>query len=165
MTASSPGPRPTFRLLLAPGFVALAVWLLVVALRGAERPAPPERPDAAAVRAVLEAQVAAWNRGDLEAFMAGYWQSDALTFFSGKDRTQGWQATLKRYRKKYQADGKEMGQLSFSDLEVRLAGPDTAWVRGRWQVVTSRETVGGLFTLIFEKKAEGWRIVHDHTSG
>jgi beta-aspartyl-peptidase (threonine type) len=119
----------------------------------------------AAVQLVLESQVKAWNRGDLEGFMAGYWKDDGLTFFSGKDPTKGWQATLERYRKKYQADGKEMGQLSFSDLDIHSSGERTAWVRGRWKLMTSKETFGGLFTLIVEKKTDGWRIVHDHTSG
>jgi beta-aspartyl-peptidase (threonine type) len=118
-----------------------------------------------AVRQVLDAQVAAWNKGDLKGFMAGYWKSDNLSFFSGKDKTHGWQATLERYQKRYQAEGREMGKLTFDELEIEALGPDTAWVRGRWKVVTSKETLGGLFTLIFKKLPEGWRIVHDHTSG
>jgi ketosteroid isomerase-like protein len=117
-----------------------------------------------AVEGVLTAQVEAWNRGDLEAFMRGYWNSPELTFFSGKDITSGWQATLERYRKRYQSEGKEMGELAFHDLSVGLAGPADAWVRGRWHLVTSKETLDGLFTLLFRKTAEGWRIVHDHTS-
>jgi ketosteroid isomerase-like protein len=113
---------------------------------------------------VLTDQVVAWNKGDLEAFMEGYWKSPELTFFSGKDITKGWQATLERYRKRYQAEGKEMGKLSFSNLEIDVLGPDSAFVRGRWKVVTSKETLGGLFTLVFKKLPAGWRIVHDHTS-
>jgi beta-aspartyl-peptidase (threonine type) len=121
-------------------------------------------PNTRKIRQVLDAQVADWNKGDLKSFMAGYWKSDNLSFFSGKDKTRGWQATLERYQKRYQAEGREMGKLSFSELEIEALGPDAAWVRGRWQVVTSKETLGGLFTLIFKKFPEGWRIVHDHTS-
>jgi len=117
-----------------------------------------------AVRQVLDSQVAAWNKGDLKGFMAGYWKSEKLTFFSGDKIEHGWQATYDRYQKRYQADGKEMGKLTFSELEIEMLGADTAWVRGRWKLVTSKETPGGLFTLVFKKFPEGWRIVHDHTS-
>jgi ketosteroid isomerase-like protein len=117
-----------------------------------------------AIRQVLDSQVAAWNKGDLEGFMAGYWKSEKLTFFSGDKIEHGWQATYDRYRKRYQAEGREMGQLTFSDLEIEMLGADIAWVRGRWKLVTSKETPGGLFTLVFKKFPEGWRIVHDHTS-
>ena len=117
-----------------------------------------------AVRQVLDSQVAAWNKGDLKGFMAGYWKSDKLSFFSGKDKTQGWQATIERYRKRYQTEGRKMGKLTFSDLEIEVVGPTQAWARGRWKVVRDKETLSGLFTLILKKLPEGWRIVHDHTS-
>ena len=96
--------------------------------------------------------------------MAGYWNSPDLSFFSGANKTKGWQATLERYVKKYRADGKEMGKLTFSDIEVDLLSPDAAVVRGRWQLEMSKDKPGGLFTLIFKRFPEGWRIVHDHTS-
>jgi beta-aspartyl-peptidase (threonine type) len=118
----------------------------------------------AAIQQVLNDQVAAWNKGDLGSFMAGYWKSDELTFFSGKDVTKGWNATLERYKKRYQADGKEMGKLTFSELQIDPLGPEGAVVRGRWKVVTSKETLEGLFTVVFKKTADGWKIVHDHTS-
>jgi beta-aspartyl-peptidase (threonine type) len=126
----------------------------------------PGAPDDAPkdIRKLLEDQQQAWNRGDLDGFMAGYWKSDKLSFYSGKDKTAGWQATLERYRKRYQGEGREMGQLSFSDLEIDLLGPESALVRGRWQVVLSKEKPSGLFTLLVKKLPEGWRIVHDHTS-
>ena len=116
------------------------------------------------VRRLLDSQVAAWNKGDLKGFMAGYWKSEKLTFFSGDKIEHGWQATYDRYQKRYQAEGREMGKLTFSELEVEMVGTDTAWVRGRWKLVTSKEKPGGLFTLVFKKLPEGWRIVHDHTS-
>src|SRR5262249_30083252 len=108
-----------------------------------------------AIEKVLNDQVAAWNKGDLEAFMASYWKSDALTFFSGKDVTKGWNATLERYKKRYQAEGKEMGKLTFSELQIDPTNAESAFVRGRWKVVTSKETLQGLFTLIFKKTADG----------
>jgi beta-aspartyl-peptidase (threonine type) len=143
--------------------ILLAAVLLAPAT--ACRTAEPEKASAAKeIAAVLEAQAAAWNKGDLKSFMAGYWKSPDLTFYSGKDKTRGWQATLERYEKRYQAEGKEMGKLTFTELDIDVLGPDSAVVRGRWKVVTSKETLGGLFTLIFKKMPEGWRIVHDHTS-
>jgi ketosteroid isomerase-like protein len=124
----------------------------------------PDLESEQAIRGVLDTQAAAWNRGDLEAFMAGYWKSPDLKFLSGKDIAAGWEATLKRYRDKYQGEGREMGQLTFSDVEVKACGANDAWVRGRWKLVKSKETVEGLYTLIFRRLPEGWRIVHDHTS-
>ena len=128
-------------------------------------PEAPGGPDAeGTIRAVLDDQVAAWNRGDLEAFMAGYWASPELSFFSAAERTQGWEATLQRYRKRYRSEGREMGRLTFSEPQIDVLGPDSALVRGRWQLVRSKDRPGGLFTLIFRRFPEGWRIVHDHTS-
>src|SRR5262249_53221780 len=92
-----------------------------------------------AVQQVLDNQVAAWNKGDLEGFMKGYWNSPKLTFFSGKDKTAGWKATIERYRKRYQAEGRKMGKLTFSELEIEVLGPASAWARGRWQVVRDKE--------------------------
>ena len=125
----------------------------------------PSAGQEAAIRKVLQSQVAAWNRNDLEGFMAGYWNSPALTFFSGATETQGWQATVKRYRKKYQAPDSEMGQLEMADIQVELLGPQGGFVRGRWQLTLSNgKQPHGLFTLIFREFPEGWRIIHDHTS-
>jgi beta-aspartyl-peptidase (threonine type) len=118
-----------------------------------------------AVRKVLDDQVAAWNKGDLPAFMEGYWHSPDLSFFSGNNKTAGWQATLERYQKKYQGDKKEMGRLAFVDLSIDMLGTDHALVRGRFQLRMKAESPTGLFTLIFKKLPAGWRIIHDHTSG
>jgi beta-aspartyl-peptidase (threonine type) len=142
-------------------------WLLVLAIflvPGLSRGADDAKP-AAAIRKVLDDQVAAWNKGDLKTFMTGYWDSPKLSFYSGTKKTQGWKETLERYQKRYQADGKEMGKLSFSELDVEILGPDAALVRGRWLVEMSKEKHNGLFTLIMRKFPDGWKIVHDHTSG
>jgi ketosteroid isomerase-like protein len=119
----------------------------------------------AAIRQLLEKQVDAWNRGDLEGFMAGYWNSPELTFFSGDKVTRGWQATLERYRRKYQGTGKEMGKLDFFDLQIEMLGPEAADVQGHWHLIMkNKQELGGLFTLILRKFPDGWKIVHDHTS-
>ena len=126
---------------------------------------PAAHADEKAIRQMLDDQVAAWNKGDLDGFMAGYWNSPELTFISGKDLTRGYEATLERYRKKYQAEGKEMGKLAFTDVVVTPLGPDAALVTGKWELTLSKDKVGGRYTLVVRKLPAGWRIVHDHTSG
>jgi uncharacterized protein (TIGR02246 family) len=118
-----------------------------------------------AIEQVLHTQQDAWNRGDLESFMSGYWNSSDLTFFSGAKEYDGWQGALDRYRSAYAAPGHEMGKLAFSGLRIRMLAPDAAFVRGVWQLTMSGgKTPHGLFTLVFRKFPEGWKIVHDHTS-
>ena len=118
-----------------------------------------------AVRAVLDRQVADWNKGDLEGFLAGYWNSPKVVFQSGGQRSDGWQAMRDRYRRRYQAEGKAMGQLAFAPIEIEPLGPEAILVRGGWRLtMPDGATPGGLFTVIFRKLPEGWKIVHDHTS-
>jgi len=118
-----------------------------------------------AVRQVLERQQEAWNHHDLESFMAGYWNSPELTFFSDAKIYSGWQSTLERYRKTYQSEGREMGKLEFSDLKIEALAPDAALVRGAWHLTMSDgKTPHGWFTLVFRKFPDGWKIIHDHTS-
>src|SRR5256885_1891282 len=116
----------------------------------------------AAIRAVLDAQVAAWNRGDIDGFMDGYWRSPETVFISGDTVTHGWQTVLDRYKKGYSTREK-MGTLVFSDLEIKLISRDAAIATGRWQLTRAGDTPHGRFTLIFRKTSHGWRIVHDHT--
>src|SRR5690242_2606932 len=117
------------------------------------------------IKHLLVSQVEAWNHGKLEAFMQGYWQSPDLTFFSGATVTKGWEPTLLRYRQRYQAQGKEMGKLEFQDLTIDLLSRRSAVVTGKWQLTMSDgKQPHGLFTLIFKRMANGWQIVHDHTS-
>ena len=117
------------------------------------------------VQQVLNAQVQAWNDHDLETFMRGYWNSPELTFFSGDQVFRGWDQALDRYRKRYQGEGREMGTLAFENLNVDRLAPTAAVVRGEWHLTMSDgKTPHGLFTLIFRKFPEGWKIIHDHTS-
>src|SRR6266849_4557624 len=121
--------------------------------------------DNAAIRQVIEQQQAAWNRGDLEAFMSGYWNSPELTFFSGAHESKGWQAALDRYQKSYQSAGHEMGKLEFRNLRIEMLGPEAALVRGEFHLTMSDgKTPHGLFTVVFRKFPEGWKIVHDHSA-
>jgi beta-aspartyl-peptidase (threonine type) len=118
-----------------------------------------------AVTEVLGSQMKAWNSHDLDAFMTGYWKSPELTFFSGANERHGWQETMDRYKATYQSPGHEMGKLDFSNLRVEALGTDAAFVRGEWRLIMSDgKTPHGLFTLVFRRFPEGWKIVHDHTS-
>lgn len=121
-------------------------------------------PTEAAVRAVLDDQVACWNRGDLDGFMKTYWNDERLTFFSGGTVTKGWKPVSDRYHKRYQAEGTEMGKLTFSDIEIHVIDGSNALARGKFKLVTSKATDEGLYTLHLRKLADGWTIVHDHTS-
>lgn len=138
----------------------LSMILPVISAGCREQAQGPE--ESAEVIKVLELQKEAWNRGDLEGYMAYYWKSDQLTFQSGANRVRGWETLLERYKKGYSGD--RMGQLDFSDLEVKVLGRDYALVLGRWSVDIKGEKKGGVFTLILKKFPEGWRIIHDHTS-
>jgi uncharacterized protein (TIGR02246 family) len=117
----------------------------------------------AAVRAVLDAQSAAWNRGDIEGFMDGYARSPDITFVSGDSFTRGWQTVHDRYQKNYDSREK-MGTLTFSDLETSVLSNDAAVVTGRWHLQRANDQPHGRFTLIFRRTRQGWRVVHDHTS-
>jgi len=148
-----------FLLLLA----GLQIALCTVVSQG-QNTAGAEGPKAA-IEQVLRTQQEAWNRHDLESFMAGYWNSPELTFFSGAKENHGWQSTIERYRATYTSAGHEMGRLEFSGLRIERLGVDAAFVRGAWELTMSDgKTPHGLFTLIFRKFPEGWKIVHDHTS-
>lgn len=114
------------------------------------------------IRAVMSDQTAAWNRGDIEGFMGGYWNSEKLVFVSS-NVTRGWQPTLDRYKKSYDSRAK-MGTLTFSDLEITVLSKDAAVVLGSWALQRANDNPKGKFTLIFRKFKDGWRIVHDHTS-
>ena len=117
----------------------------------------------AAIRSVLEAQAAGWNRGDIDAYMDGYMRSADIIFISGGSLTRGWQVVSDRYKKNYNSREK-MGQLSFSEVEIEPLSKEMAVVIGRWQLTRASDTPHGRFTLIFRRTPQGWRIVHDHTS-
>ncbi len=117
----------------------------------------------AAIRAVLEAQAAAWNRGDLEGYMDGYDRSPNTEFVSGDRINRGWQAVLDRYKKSYDTREK-MSVLTFSELEINVLSKDAALVLGRWRLKRANDEPHGTFSLLFRKTKAGWRIVHDHTS-
>jgi ketosteroid isomerase-like protein len=118
---------------------------------------------AGAIRAVMEAQQAAWNRGDIDGFMDGYERSETTTFVSGDEITHGWQTVLDRYKQRYSSPEK-MGTLSFSELDIQPIGPSYALADGRWQLNRAGDSPHGRFTLLFRETSSGWRIIHDTTT-
>ena len=150
--------------------VIVAVTGAAIDLPGAAAQVAAPRPagadeSTAAITKVLDDQTAAWNRGDLDAFLNGYWNSPRVVFMSGGARHEGFAAMRDRYRKRYQADGRSMGRVTFSEVEVEPLAADAAFVRGRWGLVMpDGSKPSGLFTLIFRRFDDGWKITHDHTS-
>jgi len=118
---------------------------------------------ASAIRAVIDAQRDAWNRGDLEGYMDGYDRSPETEFVGGDTITRGWQTVLERYQKKYDSREK-MGVLTFSEIEINVLSKDAALVLGRWRIKRGDGEPHGTFSLLFRRKKAGWRIVHDHSS-
>jgi len=146
--------------------VALVLFAIIPLSVPAQSSAKPNKREArmlAAIRAVLEAQRDAWNRGDIEGYMDGYARSPDTVFVSGDNINRGWQTVLDRYKKNYNSREK-MGTLTFSDLEITLVGNDAAIVLGRWHLKRASDEPHGRFTLIFRNTKQGWKIVHDHTS-
>lgn len=118
----------------------------------------------AAVKDVLEAQRIAWNKGDLEGYMAGYWMSDELSFVGKRGMNKGWRQTLENYQKSY-SSAQEMGKLTFDVLQVDVISPDYAYVIGRWHLDrVDLENLEGSFTLLLKKIEGEWKIISDHSS-
>ncbi len=115
------------------------------------------------IRSVLANQQQAWNNGDIDGFMQGYWKSDKLRFASGNKFRHGWQATLDNYKKSY-PDKATMGQLKFTLIDIDVVSNDVALVFGRWHLTRDKDQPQGLFTLVFERKGQQWLVTRDHTS-
>ena len=139
--------------------------LLLCVAMGCRAPQSPAGDPIAEVKAVWTAQTDAWNRGDLDGFMAAYWKSPDLVFFGNGSETRGWQPTLDRYRASYQGEGKHMGTLDFPQLDFKVLGPEAVLARGRWRLkMPDGKESTGMTSVIFQKLPEGWRMVHDHSS-
>ena len=141
-------------------FLGILLAALLVGCTTTKR-ATPSASDA--VRAALDQQVREWNAGNLAGFMETYAKSEETRFASGGDISRGWQTVFDRYHRKY-GDRAAMGALTFSDLEITQLGPNTALAFGRWRLKREKDNPNGLFTLVFQKTKDDWRIVHDHTS-
>ena len=141
---------------------AFVVTVLVCAIATSAQSATEQAQIKADILKVMTDQTDAWNRGDIDAFMKGYWNSDKLRFVSGDNVTLGWQSTLDRYKRTYNSREK-MGTLKFSDLTVDVLSKDAAVVLGSWALARP-DNPHGKFTLVFRRVSGGWHIVHDHTS-
>ncbi|MEZ5999408.1 DUF4440 domain-containing protein [Hyphomonas sp.] len=117
----------------------------------------------AAITAMLDAQDAAWNRGDIDGFMDGYWKSPELRFASGGNVTRGWDETNARYHNTY-GGPETMGTLVTDDYEILLLGTDAAVAHGRWKLEGREGTPWGLYTLILRKMGGEWKIISDTTT-
>jgi len=154
--------RANHRWVLVAVALAMGVFLLVQN-RVFAKPVDERRTDRDAIRAVLSVQQTAWNRGDVDAFLVGYWHSPELTFSGSSGVARGWDGVQARYKRNY-PDKAAMGQLDFSELEFRFLGPDAALVLGRWHLKREKDEPGGVFTLVWQRLPDGWKIIHDHTS-
>jgi len=119
--------------------------------------------DQEAITKILTSQQDAWNHGDIDAFLEGYWNSPDVSFAGSSGITRGFAGVRERYHRNY-ADRQAMGELDFSQLEFRRLGPNAELVLGHWHLKREKGDVGGVFTLVFQRFPEGWRIIHDHTS-
>jgi ketosteroid isomerase-like protein len=146
--------------------LAAAIGVVAGAACAARQP-PPHRFAAAdrdAVSGVLQRQADAWNRGDLATYMDAYARTDALVFTSGSNIRRGWQAAFDHYQARYGRSPSTMGQLAFTILQIDPVGADGAVVLGQWAVTGTDVAGDGVFSVVLERRPEGWRIIHDHTS-
>ena len=119
--------------------------------------------DELSIRQILQNQTAAWNRGDIEGFMKGYWENDSLMFIGKSGVTYGWSNTLKNYKKNY-PDTATMGKLSFTLIQVKKLSKEYYHVTGKWFLKRSIGDIGGHYTLLFQKINDRWVIISDHSS-
>jgi ketosteroid isomerase-like protein len=139
--------------------LALTAALLLLTIVSAGR----TKKDEASIRKIMDDQAAAWNRGDIDGFMAGYWKSDKLQFVGTDSVTKGWQATTDRNKPNYNSREK-MGTLSFTDVEFIPISKDAAFIVMSWSLKRTSDNPHGKSTLLWRKFKEGWRIVVDHSS-
>ena len=119
--------------------------------------------DESAIRAILAKQSAAWNQGNIEAFMKSYWENDSLMFIGKKGLSYGWTNTLNNYKKNY-PDAAAMGQLIFTIIKVKPLSAQYEEVIGKWHLTRKDGDLEGHFTLLFQKIKGKWCIVMDHSS-
>lgn len=122
-----------------------------------------QKSDKELILQVLEDQRLAWNRGDIEAYMQGYVQSDSLLYVGRTGPKYGWKNTLENYKKSY-PNKQAMGYLSFDIKDVKLLSPDYAFVLGAWNLKREKDEPGGHFTLIVKKINGEWKVISDHSS-
>jgi uncharacterized protein (TIGR02246 family) len=148
--------------------ILLITLVLAVAPFAARVQSAPEHhaKDRAAITQLITSQQDSWNKGDVDAFMSAYWKSPDLTFSGASGTQRGYDAVYARYKKSY-PDRASMGHLDFSELDFHFTGNDGALVLGHWHLTREKSAggdIGGVFSLVWQRFPEGWRIIHDHTS-
>ncbi|HEB61573.1 MAG TPA: nuclear transport factor 2 family protein [Bacteroidetes bacterium] len=116
------------------------------------------------IRNVMKMQENAWNRGDLTAFMQGYWKSDSLKFVGSRGISYGWNNTLENYKKSY-PNTEIMGKLHFDIDLIEKLSEDTYYLIGRYTLTRKNDTPAGYFNLIWKNINGKWYIVTDMTCG
>jgi hypothetical protein len=117
----------------------------------------------ATIQAIMDTQQVAWNRGDIDGFMQGYWPSDSLRFIGKRGITFGWQSTLDNYKKSYPG-AEAMGRLQFTNLSMEMTGDSSAYVIGKWELFRTADTLSGHYSLLWKYMNGRWIIVADHSS-
>ena len=138
--------------------LASALLCLASCVKGPEATEDPQ----VAIGTLLDRQVKAWNEGNIDQFMEGYWKSDSLLFV-GSEIATGWNATLNRYKRSY-PDKDAMGSLRFEILKFNRVAADACLLTGKFFLTRKADTPHGIFTLLLRKKEGKWVIVYDHTS-
>jgi ketosteroid isomerase-like protein len=136
----------------------LTLLLLALALSGFAQTGPE-----ASIRRIMADQAAAWNKGNIDDFMKGYWNNDSLVFVGQSGLSYGYNTALANYKKHYDSPDK-MGQLFFTLLSIKKLSPDYCFVLGKWLLKRKAGDIGGIYSLLFRKIDGRWQIVVDHTS-
>lgn len=138
--------------------IFLFILTLLLSLAGVS-----QTKDEIEVRNLLAKQNAAWNRGDIDAFMVGYWENDSLMFIGQSGVTYGYKNTLANYKKNY-PDTTVMGKLAFTLIHVKQLSPEYFHVTGKYYLTRTIGDASGHFTLVFRKIDGRWMIISDHSS-
>lgn len=138
-------------------------YLILVVLLGFSSQLVAQDKEQKAIREVMRLQENAWNKGDLQGFMLGYWNSPELLFIGSRGATYGWETTLQNYQRSY-PNTDAMGKLAFEILKVEITGKDSAWVVGKWALQREKDRPNGHFLLVWRKIKGKWLIVADHSS-
>lgn len=138
-------------------------FLFLIMLAGTFCLQAQENKDFRAIRSAMAAQVEAWNQGDIEKFMAYYWQSESLQFIGGNGPTYGWQSTIERYKKAY-PDKAAMGKLRFDIFDINRRSKKVITLLGKYTLEREKDAPSGYFLLVWQKIKGKWLIVADHTN-
>ena len=159
-------PSPRSVRVMMKSILLITLGLMIVPQAARAQAAPDAHiKDRKAITQLITSQQLSWNKGDIDTFVEAYWRSPDLTFSGSSGVQRGFEAVRERYKKVY-PDRSTMGKLDFSDLDFHFIGNDGALVLGKWHLTRDKDKgdIGGVFSLVWQRFPEGWRIIHDHTS-